>query len=147
MENIVIKQYHDRLGHMALDKTYDSVRLKYFFPYMYRKLNSYIEKCVTCQTASLKKPRPPLQETDIPPYPFAKMALDLSGPYPTTISGNRYIVSFIDIYTGWPEAFSVPDKAADRIVHLILEEIFPRVGCRLEIVSDNGTGNANRKVQ
>ena len=60
MENIVIKQYHDQLGHMALDKTYDSMRLKYFFPNMYRKLNSYIEKCVTCQTASSKKPRPPL---------------------------------------------------------------------------------------
>ena len=112
MENIVIKQYHDQLGHMALDKTYDSMRLKYFFPNMYRKLNSYIEKCVTCQTASAKKPRPPLQETDIPPYPFAKMALDLSGPYPTTMSGNRYIVSFIDIYSGWPEAYAVPDKAA-----------------------------------
>ena len=147
MENIVIKQYHDHLGHMDLDKTYDSMRLKYFFPNMYRKLNSYIEKCVTCQTASSKKPRPPLQETDIPPYPFAKMALDLSGPYPTTMSGNRYIVSFIDIYSGWPEAFSVPDKAADRIVHLILEEIFPRFGCPLEIVSENGTENVNRKVQ
>ena len=48
MENIVIKQYHDQLGHMALDKTYDSMRLKYFFPNMYRKLNSYIEKCVRC---------------------------------------------------------------------------------------------------
>ena len=77
MENIVIKQYHDQLGHMALEKTYDSMRLKYFFPNMYRKLNSYIEKCVTCQTASAKKPRPSLQETDIPPYPISKMALDL----------------------------------------------------------------------
>ena len=147
IENTLIKQYHDQLGHMALDKTYDSMRLKYFFLNMYRKLNSYIEKCVTCQTASAKKPRPPLQETDIPPYPFAKMALDLSGPYPTTMSGNRYIVSFIDIYSGWPEAYAVPDKAADRIVHLILEEIFPRFGCPLEIVSDNGTENVNRKVQ
>ena len=147
MVNIVIKQYHDQLGHMSLDKTYDSMRLKYFFPNMYQKLNAYIEKCVTCQTASTKKPRPPLQETDIPPYPFAKMALDLSGPYPTTMSGNRYIVSFIDIYSGWPEAYAVPDKAADRIVHLILEEIFPRFGCPLEIVSDNGTENVNRKVQ
>ena len=147
MENIVIKQYHDQLGHMALDKTYGSMRLKYFFPNMYRKLNSYIEKCVTCQTASTKKPLPPLQETNIPPYPFAKMALDLTGPYPTTMSGNRYIVSFIDIYSGWPEAYAVPDKAAYRIVHLILEGIFPRFGCPLEIVSDNGTENVNRKVQ
>ena len=63
------------------------------------------------------------------------------------MSGNRYIVSFIDIYSGWPEAYAVPDKAADRIVHLILEEIFPTFGCLLEIVSDNGTENVNRNVQ
>ena len=35
-------------------------------------------KSVTCETASAKKPRSPLHEWDIPPYPFAKMALDLS---------------------------------------------------------------------
>ena len=147
MERIVIKQYHDQLGHMGLDKTYDSIRLKYFFPNMYRKIYTYIEKCIPCQAMSDKKPKPPLHETEIPPYPFAKIGLDLSGPYPTTLSGNRYIVSFVDLYSGWPEAFPVPDKSADHIVHLILEEIFPRFGCPLQIVTDNGTENINRKVQ
>ena len=147
MESIVIKQYHDQLGHMGLDKTYDSIRLKYFFPNMYRKINTYIEKCISCQAMSGKKPKPPLHETEIPPYPFAKIGLDLSGPYPTTLSGNRYIVSFVDLYSGWPEAFPVPDKSADRIVHLILEEIFPRFGCPLQIVTDNGTENINRQVR
>ena len=99
MESIVIKQYHDQLGHMGLDKTYDSIRLKYFFPNMYRKVNTYIEKCIPCQAMSDKKPKPPLHETEIPPYPFAKIGLDLSGPYPTTLSGNRYIVSFVDLYS------------------------------------------------
>ncbi|KAK3083458.1 hypothetical protein FSP39_023123 [Pinctada imbricata] len=147
METVVLRQYHDQLGHMAVDKTYDSIRLKYFFPNMYKKIHAYVEKCVTCQTRSSKKSKPPIKETEIPPYPFAKIGLDLSGPYPTTLSGNKYIVSFIDIYSGWPEAFAVPDKSADRIVHLILEEIFPRFGCPLEIISDNGTENVNRKVQ
>ena len=147
MESIVIKQYHDQLGHMGLDKTYDSIRLKYFFPNMYRKVNTYIEKCIPCQAISDKKPKPPLHETEIPLYPFAKIGLDLSGPYPTTLLGNRYIVSFVDLYSGWPEAFPVPDKSADRIVHLILEEIFPRFGCPLQIVTDNGTENVNRKVR
>ena len=41
----------------------------------------------------------------------------------------------------------MPDKSADRIVHLILEEIFPRFGCPLQIVTDNGTENVNRKVR
>ena len=89
MESIVIKQYHDQLGYMGLDKTYDSIRLKYFFLNMYRKINTYIEKCILCQAMNDKKPKPLLHETDSPPYPLAKLGLDLSGPYPTTLSGNR----------------------------------------------------------
>lgn len=56
-------------------------------------------------------------------------------------------MSFIDIYSGWPEAFPVPDKSADNIVHLILEEIYPRYGCPLQILTDNGTENINKKVE
>jgi hypothetical protein len=70
----------------------------------------------------------------------------LSGPYPTSLSGNKYIISFIDIYSGWPEAFPVPDKSANNIVHLILEEIYPRYGCPLQILTDNGTENVNKAV-
>jgi transposase InsO family protein/predicted aspartyl protease len=147
LEQTVIEQFHDRLGHMALDKTYDSIAKKYFFSNMYKKINSHIEKCITCQTRSDRKSRPPVQEVDIPPYPFAKIGLDLSGPYPTTLSGNKYVVSFIDWYSGWPEAFCVPDKSADNIAHLLIEEIFPRYGCPLQLVSDNGTENINRKVR
>ena len=44
-----------------------------------------------------------VQETDTPPFPCAKLGLDVSGPYPTTLSGNKYIISFVDWYSGWPE--------------------------------------------
>ena len=52
-------------------------------------------------------------------------------------------VAFVDRFSGWPEAFAVPDKTADTIAHLLIEEIFPRFGCLLELVTDNGTENVN----
>ena len=73
----------------------------------------------------MHKIKPPLQESDIPPYPMAKLSLDLSGPYPTTLSGNKYIIAFVDCYSGWPEAFPVPDKTAETVADLIIEQIFP----------------------
>lgn len=51
-----------------------------------------------------------MQETDVPPFPFAKVGLDLSGTYPTKLSGNRYIINFICLYSGWVEAFAVKNK-------------------------------------
>ena len=77
---------------------------------------------------------------------MAKISLDLSGPYPTTLSGNKYINAFVDWYSGWPEAFAVPDKTADTVADLITEQIFPRFGSPLQIVSDNGTENVNKIV-
>lgn len=144
---LVIKQYHDHLGHMALDKTYDTMRIKYYFPNMYKQLHAYSDQCVVCQTRSCKRARPPLQETDIPPYPFAKIGLDLSGPYPKTLSGNKYIVTFIDLYSGFTEAFAIPDKSADNIVYLLIEEHFPRYGSVLQILTDNGSELVNQSVR
>ena len=147
LQERVILQYHDHIGHMGIDKTYDVIREKYFWPNLYQQLYSYISKCITCQQRAIKTVKPATQETDIPPYPFAKIGLDLSGPYPETLSGNKYIISFVDLYSGWPEAFAVPDKSAENVAHLIIEEIFPRYGAPLQIVTDNGSENANRIVR
>ena len=78
---------------------------------------------------------------------MAKLSLDLSGPYPTSLSGNKYIIAFVDWYSGWPEAFAVPDKTTDTVAGLIIEQIYPRSGCPLQIVSDNGTENVNKVMK
>lgn len=112
---MVLQQCHDGLGHMGVDKN-----LKYYVPNLYKRLYSYIKGCVECQTRSNKKNPPLLQETDIPPVPIAKVGLDLPRPYQNFLSGKKY--SFIDIYSLWPKAFPVPEKSAENIVYLILEE-------------------------
>ena len=144
---LVVKQYHDDNGHMGVQKTFDCIRQKYFWPNLFKELYQYVSSCTVCQARSLQKIRQPLQETDIPPYPMAKLSLDLSGPYPKTMSGNKYIIAFVDWFSGWPEAFAVPDKTADTVAHLLIEEIFPRFGCPLQIVTDNGSENVNKVVQ
>lgn len=139
----VLKQYHDENGHMGVEKTFHSIKQKYFWPGLFKKVNEHIGKCVPCQTRNLRKQQPQMQETDMPSFPFAKIALDISGPYPRTLSGNQYIVTFIDMYSGWPEAFAVPNKKAETVVHLLIEEIFPRFGAPLQLLTDNGPENVN----
>ncbi|CAC5369518.1 unnamed protein product [Mytilus coruscus] len=110
IKNAVMDSYHDLNGHMCIMKVFYSIKQKYFWPNLYKDLHEYITGYLTCQLRSSKKTKPPLQETDIPPYPFAKIGFDLSGPYPTTLSGNRYIISFVCLFSGWVEAFAVPNK-------------------------------------
>lgn len=142
----VVNEYHNK-DHLGVDKTYDNISSKYFWPRLYKELHEYINNCVTCQQRSSFNSKPLLQETDVPPFPFAKIAVDLSGPYPTSLSGNRYIISFIDIYSSYPECFPVPDKSAANIVQLLLDEIIPRHSCPLTILSDNWSENCNEMVR
>ncbi|MCG7879415.1 MAG: RNase H-like domain-containing protein, partial [Candidatus Thiodiazotropha endolucinida] len=147
LRSLVVTQYHDNNGHMGVQKTFNSIRQKYFWPNLFKEIHKYVSDCMTCRTRSMQKTKHPLQETDIPPYPMAKLSLDLSGPYPTTLSGNKYIIAFVDWYSGWPEAFAVPDKTAETVAELIIGHIFPRFGCPLQIVTDNGTENVNKMVK
>ena len=82
---VVIKQYHDDNGHMGVQKTFDCIRHKYIWPNLIKEIYHYVSSCTTCHTRSLQKIRQPLQETDITPYPMAKLSHDLSGPYPTML--------------------------------------------------------------
>ena len=146
LKKLVIEQYYDQNGHMDIGKTYNAIKGKYYGLKCTRSYTN-ISTRVSCQQRNLKKVRPPQQETDAPPFPFAKLGLDISGPYPTTLSGNKYIISFVDWYSGWPEAFPVPDKSTETVAHLIIDEIIPRHSTPLQIVSDNGCENVNKVIK
>ena len=129
---------------MDVDKTFHSIKQKYFWPCLLREINDFVGKCIPCQTRNLRKQQPHIQECDLPPFPFAKLALDISGPYPKTHSGNQYILTFIDMYSGWPEAFAVTYKKGETVVRLLTDEIFPRFGAPLQLLTDNGPENVNK---
>lgn len=92
---------------------------------MYKHLYDYVRKCVTCATLNLKELRAPVKEKDIPPFSFYKIGIDLSGPYPKILSGNKYSVGFVDLYSGWAE-------------------MVPRHGAPFQIIADNGSENENK---
>ena len=75
--------------------------------------------------------------TKIPDKPFDKIAINLVTDCKTSTSGNKHILTIIDHLTGWPEAFPIPDKSADTIVAILINQyllvhMYPRF-----ILSDN----------
>ena len=143
---LVLRECHDELGHMGMDKTYDRVRQKYHWKGIYRDVVQHVTKCVPCNSRNLRQQNAPLQEMDEVNMPFQKLAIDTCGPYPTSHKGNRYLLTCIDMYSGWPEFFPVPDKSAQTVARVLLEEIIPRHGCPGTLLSDNGTEFINAVV-
>ena len=82
----------------------------------------------------------------MPNYPFDICGIDTCGPFPEIEFGNKYIVTLIDHFSSWPEAFAVPNKSAETVARLLLEEIIPRHTCPRKLVSDRGSESVNRIV-
>ena len=139
----VIKQYHDELGHLGVNKVYQTIKKKYFWINLFKDLDEYIGKCIVCKSRNQISNNAPVQETETPNGPMIALQLDLQGPFTTSLSNNKYICSFICLYSGWLESFPIPDKTAQSIVQCLLEYMIPRHGCPLVIISDNGSEFVN----
>ena len=148
LQSDIISEYHSDLGHLGIEKTCSAIHSKYYWLNLHKDVTDYVIKCVTCQLRSSQQPKPPIQELDISPFAFAQLELGhCSGPYHTSLSGNRYIISFIDLYSGCIEAFACPDKSAQTIAQLLIEEIFQRFSRPLELFTDNGSENVNQVMK
>ena len=134
----VLHQYHNDCSHWGIDKTFDLVRQNYHWVGLYKDVAQHLNDCLTCRVRSVKKNKSPIQEMDQVAYPGQKWGLDLCGPYPEAASGARYILTAVDLYSGWPEMWALPDKRTENIIQKIMDELIPRFSCPLQFVSDNG---------
>ena len=82
--------------------------------------------------------------TEIPDRPFDKIAIDLVSDLNISTSGNQHILTIIDHLAGFPEALPIPDKKADTIVHVFINNFLPIHMCPHFILSDNGTEFKNQ---
>ena len=104
---------------------------------MNKDIRKYIANCTLCHREKAKFQAFSLQMTDIPDRPFDKIAIDLVTECKTSNSGNKHILTMIDHFMGWPEAFPIPDKSADTIVSTLINWYLPvHMGPRY-ILSDN----------
>ena len=64
--------------------------------------------------------------------------MDLIGPLPETNRGNKYILTLIDYYTNWPEAFPLAEKTAAAVAEALFENVYCRMLAPVRILSDCG---------
>lgn len=67
-----------------------------------------------------------------------RVGVDVVGPFPITDSGNRWVLTAMDYFTKWPEAYALPDQEAETIVNALTAGMFSRFGAAESIHSDQG---------
>ena len=80
----------------------------------------------------------PLGEVEEPTAPILVTSLDITGPYVTTPSGNKYLLMFIDHFTKYVEAFPIPDQMAEICARIFATQIVTQHGTGSQLITDQG---------
>lgn len=137
----VLQEIHSgRTGaHLGLNKTINKVRDRFYWVRCKEDVTNYIQQCTIC--ASVNGPstrsRGPLQQYLVG-IPFERIAMDVVGPFPSSIKGNRFILVIMDYFSKWPEAYPIPNQEATTVADVFVENWISRFGVPEEIHSDQG---------
>ena len=140
--NEVIRENHSPAfaAHPGVRRTRDLIALKFWWAGMWRSIEEYIKACDECQRRKEGgEYRAPVGEVEESTAPFQITSMDITGPYPLTPRRNRYILTFIDHYTKYVEAFPIPDQSAQTCARVYATEILTRHGTGSKLITDQGT--------
>jgi transposase InsO family protein len=95
--------------------------------------------CHVCNTYHRGKlPRTaPLQPIPVG-APFERLSIDLTGPHCRSDRGHVWILTCIDPFTKWVEAFPLRNKEAETVAKVLVEQVFTRFGIPIALLSDKG---------
>ena len=125
-------------GHMGLAKTLKRAKTNFYWYKMDQQIKTYVKECELC--AKFKGHRiivPPARQWPIAQEKFYRIHVDLIGPLPLSITGDRYIFVACDALTRYTFTDAMPDKTAITVAKSFVKFI-NTFGCPHQLVTDQG---------
>ena len=118
---------HERLGHISSD--YINSTLTNTKGFLLEKNPNLLKDCESCLQAKITKNKGQKSISNSS-RPLELIHTDISGPYPISYNGKRYVISFIDDYTRstWVYPITAKSEAIDT-----LKELYNKLYTNLEL--------------
>jgi len=128
-------------GHLGVAKTKDRLLRHFYWPSINKDVKEFCRSCDVCQRLGkgAASPPAPLHSLPLVSEPFCQIAIDIVGPMPVCKdSGNRFILTVLDLCTHYPEAIPLKQHTAQDVAQA-LANVFSHFGFPQEILSDQGS--------
>jgi hypothetical protein len=79
--------------------------------------------------------------------PFGRIAIHITGPFPESDRGNRYLLVAMDYFTKWTEVYVIPNQEASTVADALVTNFLCRFRVSRELHSDQGRNFESRLMQ
>ena len=138
--DMVLRNMHESQfsGHLGIDKTWQRIKDRFYFPNMRSRIRKFVQECDKCQkiksTKQLTAPLKPIRST----RPRQIITTDITGPLPTTTRNNNCILVVCDHFSKYTVAYAMPNQLASTVANSLVK-YFCIFGLPEAILSDRGT--------
>jgi len=143
----VVKQAHSGHtgGHLGERRTVEQVRRRAFWVGWAADTRRMYRMCVQCaQYKRGQAPRQgPLQPMPVG-MPWERIGIDITGPHPKSRNGYVYILTLVDYFSKWSDAFPIRNQEAGTIAKVLVDRVFSYFGSPIQILSDRGRNFESR---
>ena len=89
----------------------------------------------------------PLGEVMELSWPWELVPMDICGPFPITVSKNRYLLTFIDHLTKYAKAVPLTRMTAEECARAYVTNVIARHGASTKLISDQGRNFTSTSIQ
>ena len=143
MYQYIISEYHqggDIKSHFGIEKTYETIKSRFYWPNMYHHIQNYIASCHICQQCKTnsQKPKAPLIPLIAPDKPMQFICIDIAY-LEEDPDGYKYILLIGCVFSKFIAAIPLKDQTATVIIDAICKKWIYTHGSPKYMLSDQGS--------
>ena len=147
LQNLLLMLAHDYSGHNRFRRTYNALKRQYYLPGMRKHILKHCKACQQCSLQNQGQGELKFGHFNVPLVPMEFICMDLVGPIsPQTSKGNKYMLTVIDMLTGYTIAVAIPDKRAETVCQAYRDHVYCTFGRSSRILTDNGTKFRSKEI-